>query len=65
MEKATAETLYNELKTRGTLKEEVLTALKHVWTEQVNIIECLKQDQIVDNHFLYIWFLFQEKLVLR
>ena len=35
MGKVTAESLYNDLKSSGTLKEEVLTVLKRVWSEQV------------------------------
>ena len=37
MAKVTAESLYNDLKSNGTLKEEVLTILKRVWSEQVHI----------------------------
>ena len=33
--KVTAESLYNELKSNGTLKEEVLATLKRVWSDQV------------------------------
>ena len=34
-EQATTETFYSELKNSLDLKEEVLLALKHVWSEQV------------------------------
>jgi hypothetical protein len=39
LEKVTPESLYNELKSNGALKEEVLATLKRVWAEQV-LYEC-------------------------
>jgi hypothetical protein len=35
LEKVTPESLYNELKSNGALKEDVLATLKRVWAEQV------------------------------
>ncbi|CAB4011715.1 Hypothetical predicted protein [Paramuricea clavata] len=43
--KVTAESLYNELKSNGTLKEDVLTTLKRVWSEQGHLVSNSNLDQ--------------------
>ncbi|XP_028401403.1 COMM domain-containing protein 6-like [Dendronephthya gigantea] len=43
--KVTGESLYNDLKTNGGLREQVLTTLKHVWSDQGHLVSHLNTEQ--------------------